>query len=229
VSAVADFVRETICKLTDDAAALPFACPDFACPPDTTIFGLANLQVPTATGKSRSFNGFVPATVTQIPAAGSPLPHGRATFVNVTAANAAGSTRSCRWKVTVPPQEVLGGAAVRLSYSPKGKSVGSRHAVVMNSRAPGVVQRLGAYVRIGSLEGDTGEPDGAVQGRLRSGPNATTPYLALAGADANDPGKYMALTRPISFHSRSNLRFLVEAKDIPRPGVVIYLAYGQQA
>lgn len=225
MSAVADWVRETICKLTDDAAALPFGCPDFVCPPDTAVLGLANLKVPSSSGLTKSFNGYSPVSVTQEPVADSALRYGRSTFVNVTATNAAGDTRSCLWKVTVPEVDLIGALGVQLK---KGTS-SSRHALFMESMAPGVARQLGGFVYIGSLEGGPGKVDGVVQGRLRSDANTTTAPVTLKGAAAGDDEKILDLKRPIQFTPRSNLRVLIKATSLPRTAVVVYFVYGQQA
>lgn len=224
VSAVEDWVQGTICKLTDDASALPFGCPDFVCPPDIDLLGLANSKVPDASNLTESFNGFSPVTITQQPAAGSPLLFGWSTMVNVTATSAAGDTRSCVWKVTVPEVVLIGRAEVQLK---RGTSR-SRHALYMERLAPGVALQLGVLVHIGSLQSGPGKPDGVVQGRLRSDANTTTAPITLKGAAEGDT-KVLDLKRPVRFTPRSNLRVLVKATNLPRTAVVLCSVYGQYA
>jgi hypothetical protein len=218
VSGVATWVQETICKLTDDAGSLAFPCPDFVCPADAVVLGLSNLKVPSALDSgAQSYNGFVPVSVTQTPTAGSALRYGRDTFVKVTAVDAGGASVACRWKVTVPEEDVLGVAGVLLS---KG-SGGSRTAMVLDGTGPGVVRVFAGLVYAGSLAG------GAVaRARLRSGRNVTSPYLTLQGGGNEE--SLLKLKPRVPFTYRSNLRVLHAARDVPRPTILVYFIYGQQ-
>jgi hypothetical protein len=218
VSAVADWVQETICKLTDNATDLTFGCPDFVCPADTVVFGVANLKVPSASDGARSYNGFAPVSITQTPTAGSTLKYGGDTFVKVTATDAGGTSISCRWKVTVPVEDLIGYVAVRL---PAGNS-GSRTALALYNKSPGMVRQFGGFVYVGSLEG---QPGGVVTATLRAGLNVTSRPLTLDG----DTEDVVALLRPrVPFNYRSNLRVVLTAQNVPRTTVLIYFIYGQQ-
>jgi hypothetical protein len=235
ISGVLDWIHETICKLTDDDPSdLPFTCPDFVCPADAVVFGLSNLKVPSAIGRARSFNGFAPSTIVQTPAAGSPLPYGADTLVDVTATDpTTGTSITCTWKVTVPEQDVVGAVAVRIRRGKKRRrGTTTRNALFVDSLAPGVVQEAGMYVLSGSLDaGGPGGPrqaDGVVRGQLRAGPNFAAPILTLKGSTADDPGASVVLQRRVPFTYRSNLRVLVTAQNVPRTVVVLYFVYGQQ-
>ena len=100
VSGSIEWIRETICKLSDFSSTYPF-CPKFVCPPDLRLLGYPNAVLPSVNASTTK-----PATseTTQVPEAGTVLAAGTRTIVNVTATNPNNNvTVSCQWAVSVVP------------------------------------------------------------------------------------------------------------------------------
>jgi hypothetical protein len=105
VSSVIPWIERTVCQLTSNPAALPFRCPDLACPIETALFGSPLAVLPRVSGIDgfRVLNGFPVAKLRQLPRAGTPLLANTTRVVKVMAISPKKATRYCQWTVTVPP------------------------------------------------------------------------------------------------------------------------------
>ena len=100
VSGSIEWIRETICKLSDFSSTYPF-CPKFVCPPDLRLLGYPNAVLPSV---NASTTKPAASNTTQVPEAGTVLAAGTRTIVNVTATNPNNNvTVSCQWAVSVVP------------------------------------------------------------------------------------------------------------------------------
>jgi hypothetical protein len=80
-------------------------CDDFACPIDAALYGLPRAKLVDGTTLAKSHNQFTPDEIVQDPEPGTRLKSGsNTTNVTIRATNSeTNETRSCVWKVSVPP------------------------------------------------------------------------------------------------------------------------------